>query len=125
MPDDGDRPIGERVAGVEQRVDTLHTELVRVRDRVHKVEKNEKAVSLLTQHVESVTTMVSELAQTVKDVAASIETTAAHAAEHAVEAILAIREQKRRSSWDYRLKFAAVAVAAGGFVWAVLLRFFD
>ena len=118
MPSDGqDRALGPRVAVAESRLQALEAEFARVRQRLHKIESDRAAVKLLAQQVTNVS-------ETIKELAGSLETIAAHAAEQAVVKVLAAREEKARMSWRDRLQSAAVAVAVGGLLWAVVLELF-
>jgi hypothetical protein len=105
------------MAVVEARVTALGDEQRRTRDRLHDIESDRAAVSLLAQRVEA-------LSGDVRELSGQVEKVAERAAREAVRLAFDQWEDEREDSsfkvWATRLTLGMLAVAAGGFLLALI-----
>lgn len=119
------RPAGERIAWVEEHVNQLDLEMVRVRGRLHELENDRATIRLMAEQIRQLSDRVTEITHSIPEVArrAAEETIAIVLADR--EKISAVQESQRRQHRLVAYQALGVGISFGGFVMAVALGVID
>lgn len=102
--------MSARVAVVEQRVDLLHEEGRRTRERLHSLESDRATIKLLTRQVSELIVSCEKIAERAAD----------SAVDKALEAYEERQKADRRSGLDLRAKWTSIGIATCGLAFAAV-----
>src|SRR6185369_15162109 len=100
------RTIGERVAVVEEKVEDLELESLRMRQRLHDVESDRAALRLLVRQVTELTDRVDAIAR--------------RAAIEAVNLAMEHRNELGHRRWGLRIQWMGIGIAAAAAIAGLL-----
>jgi hypothetical protein len=103
----GDRPVEVIVAVHEERLDQIEAEQMRHRQRLHDLESDRQTLRFISEQV--------------RDLAASVGSTAKQAALDAIDLAMESKDELGRRRWGLRAQWLGVGAAFGALVAMVLI----
>jgi hypothetical protein len=101
------RPLEVEVAVHAERLDQIEAEQLRHRQRIHDLEGDRATLRFISDQV--------------RDLSASIGTTAKQAALEAIDLAMEARDELGRRRWGLRVQWLAAGASFGGFVVALVV----
>lgn len=102
------RPLEVAVAVHEERLDQIEAEQLRHRQRIHDLEGDRQTLRFISEQV--------------RDLTATVATTAKQAALEAIDLAMEARDELGRRRWGLRAQWLAAGASFGGFLAAIAFQ---